>query len=253
MGHSYIDSKTTTQTAVHLADADPQTIGAGLTLLAKLSQVQQGPLQPAWFGVGDSPSVQNHIWVGTNTRLPAEVKQAASTHQPQEVTVHLPLVQLSLVSRPNENGWLNNLKDNLGYTEEKEPTSTRAILNIASPSGNKSYAYSSRANGMTTTVFTAENPSSLASGMTSITAPRLWDQLRGSFASWTPGADSVSAMSAEEAPFQAYGLRGGFAMLVSRYPWLALLALGFAIVLLVPVTARVLRNYRKRNHGPHEK
>lgn len=253
IGHSYIDKKTTTQTAVHLSDTDPQTISAGLTLLAKLSQVQQGPLQPAWFGVGDSPSMQNHIWVGANSRLPAYIKQAASSNQPQEVTVQLPLVQSSLVSRPNENGWLNNLKDNLGYNEEKEPTSTKATLNITSPTGNQSYAYTNRANGMTTTVFTAENAASLASGMGTITGSRQWDQLRGSFASWTPGTDSVSAMLAEEAPFQAYGLRGGFAMLVSRYPWLALIALGLAIVLLVPVTARVLRNYRKRNHGLHEK
>jgi hypothetical protein len=253
IGHAYIDNKTTTQTAVHLADTDPQTIGAGLTLLAKLSQVQHGPLQPAWFGIGENTSMQNHIWVGVNTRLPGYVKQAAATNQPQEVTVRLPLVQSSLVSPPTENGWLSNLKDTLGFTEEKEPTSSSAKLNIASPSGNKSYAYTSRANGMTTTVFTAENASALASGMASVTAPHQWDQLRGSFASWTPGADSVSAVSAEEAPFQAYGLRGGFAMLISRYPWLALVALGLAIVLLVPVTARVLRNYRKRNHGPHEK
>ena len=252
MGHSYIDSKTTTRTAVHLADSDPQTIGAGLTLLAKLSPVQQGPLQPAWFGVGDSPSMQNHNWVGASAHLPGFIKQPGATDHPQEVTVQLPLVQSSLVSRPNENGWLNNMKDKLGYTEEKKPTFTRANLNIEFPQGNESYAYTRRANGFTTTVFTAENAGSLASGMASITAPRQWNQLRGSFASWTPGTDGVNAVSVEEAPFQAYGLRGGFAMLVSRYPWLALIALGLALVLLVPVTARVLRNYRKRNHGPHE-
>lgn len=252
-GRSYIDSKTSTQTAVHLADADSQTISAGLTLLAKISQVQQGPLLPVWFGVGEGPSVQNHIWVGTQARLPADVRRSASTNNPLETTVRLPLVESSLVSRPDGTGWLTGLKDKLGYKEEEEPTYTRVSLNVASPRGSKSYAYTRRVNDVNTTVFTADDSNSLASGIVSITTPGQWDQLRGSFASWTPGTNVVSAASAEEAPFQAYGLRGGLAMFVSRYPWLALLALGIAIALLVPVTARVLRSYRKRNHGPNEK
>ena len=251
-GHSYIDSKTSTQTAVHLADADSQTISAGLTLLAKISQVQQGPVQPVWFGVGESPSVQNHIWIGTEVHLPANVRRSASTNKPQEVTVHLPLVESSLVSRPDGAGWLTSLKDKLGYKDEKEPTYARASLNIASPRGNKSYAYTRRVNGITTTVFTADDSNSLASGIVSITEPQKWNKLRGYFSSWTPGTNVISAGSAEEAPFQAYGLRGGLGMFVSRYPWMALLAMGVAIALLVPLTARVLRSYRKRNHGPNE-
>jgi hypothetical protein len=251
-GRSYIDNKAPQTTAVHLGDTDSQTVGAALTLLAKIAQAHRGPLQPAWFGVGESPTAQNHVWIGPQETLPAHVRQAVSPGLPQQVAVQVPLVESGRLSRADGTEWYSALRDNLSFTGENAPVYTHASLDVASLPGHKSYAYTKRANGVTTTVFTAEDRSILAAGIDDITAPGQWTQLRGSLASWTPGAAGVSAISAEEAPFHAYGMRGGLGIVVSRYPWIVLIALGLAISLLVPATSGVIKRYRRRNHGPDE-
>ncbi|WP_194725064.1 cellulose biosynthesis cyclic di-GMP-binding regulatory protein BcsB [Noviherbaspirillum malthae] len=252
LGRPYIDGKTGISTAVHLGDVDAETVGAGLTLLAKLAQVHQGPLPPAWLGVGDGPQAQHRLWIAAQDKLPPSVRRAHSADGTPVQAMSIPLVETTRVSRADGAEWYTSLRDKMSFTGENRPVYMHASVQASSSPGARSFAYTSRANGITTTVFSADNRRLLASGIESVTAPQQWSQLRGTYASWTPGTASVRTIAAEEAPFQAYGMRGGLAILMSKYPWIGLVMLGLAISLLVPVTALVIRSYRKRNHGPNE-
>lgn len=251
LGRPYVDGKTAPDLAVHVGDTDSQTIGAGLTLLAKIAQVRHGPLQRVWFGTGEGPAVAHHLWVGEHESLPPALRRHA-VHERQAGSVMIPLAETVRIPRPDGLEWYAALRDKLSFDGEDKPAYTNASLHVASSPGGKSHAYTERAGGVTTTVFTADDRGILAAGIASIVAPQQWHQLRGSYASWTAGKGGVSTISTDAAPFEAYGMRGGMAIVFSRHPWMALVALGLAIGLLVPVTSRVIKAYRRRNHGPHE-
>ena len=100
----------------------------------------------------------------------------------------------------------------------------------------------------TVTVLTASDLQTLKNGAYSLIDYGHWSQLQGSFAYWDPAEEPLYAVTYANAPFSAYGLRGGLGLWISQYPWISLLITLVFIGLMALVLRRALAIYQKRNH-----
>jgi hypothetical protein len=112
---------------------------------------------------------------------------------------------------------------------------------------DRSVAVSTLQDDRPLTVFTAFNAEALRAGVDAVVGHGPWSQLRGGFATWRAGHGEVQTVADEDAPFQAFSLRGGLGLWVSQYPWRALALLGLLLVVLVMATRAALRVYRRRH------
>jgi len=96
-------------------------------------------------------------------------------------------------------------------------------------------------------IFTATDATLLREGIDTIIDYGQWAQLRGMFSFWMPSGKEVYAVSTEDAPFSAYGLRGGLGLWVSQYPWTSLMVLITFMLGMIAFTRRILKQYKNRN------
>ncbi|MHB1618638.1 MAG: cellulose biosynthesis cyclic di-GMP-binding regulatory protein BcsB [Sulfuricella sp.] len=237
-GAPYTQAALGNDLVVQLLQSDPATLSAGLTLISKIAQVAHRPLLGMWFGSGTPPH-GGRIVLGTLAGLPKDLRQSLGIN-PNVLQVAYPVgMEAGEESLLSQLGW-------------GEPTMQRPAFGNATLRGDFShlaFAASGRIADKVVTVFTADNPSLLASAMDSLVGYGHWAQLRGTLDWWTPDGKTVTAVGLDETPFRSYGLRGGASLWISRYPWLALLiivAVGLAFVIL---TRFLLRRYERKHHG----
>lgn len=231
--------------AVQLTDAEDTTVSAGLTLLAKLTQVFSGPLMRTAFAVGPVEDAKNRLWVGPLARLPASVRQAVGLSAAGRVTAPVPLIRTAGV-RVHEGGDLL-----MRLSEALDPDDGEGLIGAQVSTqhafGDQGLAATVDAEGLPLTVFTASTPQALQAALDALVDHGLWSQLGGRLAFWRPGADTLQAVRPEDAPFTAYSLRGGLGLWVSQYPWWSLFGLLVLLTLLVMLTRAVLASYRRRH------
>lgn len=237
--------------AFHLAAKDADTISAAMTLVAKLSQVYNRPLLNSTFSVTDDVAVSGdyHYWIGAYQNLPKTLQSQLKVSIPQTLNIAVPLIQSATVQVYENTQWIINLLERLRIRTGATQNFTEVQMDLSGEFGSNSFALSTENDdGEPTLIFTANNPSSLREGIDTVVDYGQWSQLRGLFSFWEPGSKEVYAISADNAPFSAYGLRGGLGLWVSQYPWTSLLILLSFIGLLVYLTRRILKQYKRRHH-----
>ncbi|WP_157271546.1 cellulose biosynthesis cyclic di-GMP-binding regulatory protein BcsB [Azohydromonas aeria] len=231
--------------AVQLTDAQDATVGAGLTLIAKLAQVFRGPLLRTQLVVGEARDASNRLWVGPVAALPEGVRRAAGLDARGGLQAPVPLIQSAGVP-VREGQVLLALRDQLDAFGAA-PGTLSAQAAVQPALGGRSAAVTALSGGDPVTVFTALDAAALEAGMRELVGHGLWSQLRGSVALWRPGEARMQTVTPEDAPFTAFSLRGGLGLWISQYPWWALF---FTLVLLgalVWLLRAALARYRHRN------
>ncbi|MFT3858256.1 MAG: cellulose biosynthesis cyclic di-GMP-binding regulatory protein BcsB [Aquabacterium sp.] len=232
---------------VQLTDADDATVGAGLTLMAKLQQVFKGPMLRTRFGVGEMQDLDNSLWVGRFAALPLPVRQAAGLGA--RFNAPVPLIESSTVAVLEGGDSLRALRDQVDAVGSG-PTVLAAGVTMEPGLADRAAALSRLIDDRPVTVFTAADSRTLEAAMRQLVRHGPWSQLRGELALWRPDAPQLLTVSGEDAPFVAYSLRGGLGLWVSQYPWWALFILLSLLLVLVWLTRRALGIYRLRNLPP---
>lgn len=232
--------------AVQLTDGDDATVGAALTLIAKLAQVFDGPLLRSAIVIGAAPAPTNGFWVGSLDRLPEAVRSAVGVDEAGRLKLPVPLIRSVEVPVIGGGDTWRRLREAL-VDARGGPTIISAQVTLDKAPVIPSLAMTTFDGANALTVFTAGTPAALQAGMHDIVGFGQWAQLRGGLALWRPGNPSVQTVSAEDAPFTAYSLRGGIGLWVSQYPWWALLIMLAVMAALVLMTRIVLAGYRRRH------
>lgn len=246
-GHLEEGGESSPAMALRLTDTGDGTLGAGLTLMAKLSQIVRAPLLRARLGVGPAEAESGQIWLGPLNGLPEHLRSAIGLAEAERLRIAVPVAQAIAVPAADENESLRRLRELLTGSDRAPPFTTAADAELNEPLGGRSLAATVIEAGHPVAVFTASTPDALLAGMHDLVGYGQWAQLRGGLALWRPGSTEVQAISAEDAPFTAYTLRGGLGLWVSRYPLWALLILLGIMAAMVMITRVVLAAYRRRN------
>ena len=235
--------------AFHLASKDRQTVSAAMTLVAKLTQVYNRPLLNATFGLGDKDNEDDHhFWIGAYSELPAEVKQVININMPSSVMVPVPLIQSATVQVYETSDWLFTLLEKFKIRRTPPQNFTEVKMNLSGEFGRNNFALSTKNKAnQPMIIFTATDATLLREGIDTIIDYGQWAQLRGMFSFWMPSGKEVYAVSTEDAPFSAYGLRGGLGLWVSQYPWTSLMVLITFMLGMIAFTRRILKQYKNRN------
>jgi len=231
--------------ALQLTDTEDATVGAGLTLMAKLAQVFEGPLLHTRLGVGADDKAGNRIWVGTLARLPDAVRQRAGLGASDGLKLGVPLIQSVQMPVREGSETLMHLRDALEGSAA-QPTTVAAEVVMGDLFSQHTVATTVFDNDNLLTVFTAIDPATLQAGLHDLVDYGQWAQLRGSLAFWRPG-EPVRAIVAEDTPFTAYSLRGGVGLWVSQYPWWSLAIVLSMVILMVTLTRVIQAGYRRRH------
>lgn len=231
--------------AVQLTDAEDATVGAGLTLMAKLTQVLRTPLLRASFQVGPNEKATNRLWVGTMERLPEKVRERTGLAGADRLLLSVPLAQSVKVPVMEGSDTLTRLEA-LWHGAPSQPLALDAKVTLNDASSHHAIAATAFDGDHPLTVFTAASPKDLEAGLHDVVGYGPWGQLRGGMAFWRPG-EPVKTVISEDAPFSAYTVRGSIGLLVSQNPWWSLVIVLSLMALLVVLTRIVLARYRRRN------
>ena len=233
--------------AIQLTDAEDATVGAGLTLMAKLAQVFGGPLLRTNFGVGEDATATNRIWVGALARLPSAVRSLVGFGADDSLALSVPLIQSVQMPVIEGGDTLRALRE---ATQGSAAQAVTVSAQVTLDNALTQYAIAATVfdgKDRPLTVFTAATPALLQAGLHDVVGYGQWGQLRGGLAFWRPGSNVVQALSAEDAPFTAYSLRGGLGLWVSQYPWWSLTILLLVVAAMVVLTRIMLASYRRRH------
>lgn len=237
--------------AFHLAAKDADTVSAAMTLVAKLSQVYNRPLLNSSFAFANDATASGdyHYWIGAYQNLPEALQSQLKVSIPQTLNIAVPLIQSATVDVHENLQWITYVLEKLRIRSGATQNFTEVQMDLSGEFGANSFALSTENDdGEPTLIFTATSPASLRDGIDTVVDYGQWSQLRGLFSFWQPGSEEVYAISSDNAPFSAYGLRGGLGLWVSQYPWTALLILLSFIGALVYLTRRILKQYKRRHH-----
>lgn len=236
--------------AFHMTDTDSATLSAAMTLMGKLSQVYKRPLLNSRFALaGDSHEADDlHYWVGRYAALPENLQSSLQLALPDNVAIDVPLMQSATVQVHEGAEWFNTGLDTLGLRKTPPANVTQVGMQLQGDFGRNGFALSARDKaGKPHIVFTAEDSALLKDTIDTVVDYGHWGQLRGGLSFWSPGGRTVYAVSYDEAPFSAYGLRGGLGLWVSQYPWRALFILLGLTGLMVWLSRKLLKQYQQRN------
>lgn len=246
-GLLFTDSPLGLNIGFHLADNEAETISAAMTLVAKLSQVYDRPLLNSWFGVGANESTRLQFWVGSYAALPSDIRQVISANLPERANFSVPVMQTATIQGNEQYRWFGSLLETMGLRRVVPATTTNVNIELQGGFVGANFAASARTEtGGQLVVFSADTPQSLRNGIFEAVDYGMWAQLRGLVSYWTPPAKEVRAVTSEDAPFSAYGLRGGLGLWVSQRPWTSLAVLLVSMLLLATLTQRVLVARQRR-------
>lgn len=233
--------------AFHIAGEDSDTLSSAMTLMAKLSQIYDRPLLNASFGAGDEEHANNHYWIGAWDKLPETIRESLGSSIPAGVDFRVPVMQSATVQVYEGNEWISAKLEEFKLRRTPPANTTEVEINLNGTFEDKNFAMSARnSDGEPMIVFTAVNSEQLRKGVVSVVDYGLWAQLRGMLSYWSSDGKHVISVAAEDAPFSAFGLRGGMGLWVSQHPWLALSILVLMVAVLVILTRKVLRQYQVR-------
>ncbi len=235
--------------AIQMTDGSADTLSAGLTLVAKLTQVFRRPLMNIWFGVGAAPEMKHQYWIGAYKQLPADVANKVGVDFPASIAVDVPIIQSATLEVREGNEWLRSTLETMGIRNTPPAKYTSADVALSGPLSRYSFAATKVIDGNVVTVLSADTSATLKQGVATLIGYGQWAQLKGRLAFWEPESEKVTSVSFEDAPFSAYGLRGGLGIWVSQYPWLALFALLLIIGAIIFITHRALDAYQARHHA----
>ncbi len=236
--------------ALHLAESDSATLSAAMTLMGKLSQIYKRPLLNSRFVLvgGVSKTDELNYWVGRYAALPHERQSSLELAVPDSIALDVPLMQSATVQVHEGAEWFNNALDTLGLRKTPPANVTQVGVKLSSDFGENGFALSSKDTaGQNHIVFTAEDTQLLKDTIHTVVNYGHWGQLRGGLSFWSSEGQAVYAVSYDDAPFTAYGLRGGLGLWVSQYPWRALFILLGLMGLMVWLSRRLLKQYQQRN------
>jgi hypothetical protein len=245
-GSPYTDAPFGDQLGVALTDNSEATVGAGMTLLAKLAEVFHGPLLKASLTVGANVKKPDQIWVGPYTAIPQDVRLRLNSSPPGQLIADVPLVESQSVPSPKLQ-WITRLRAWAGLEQPPDHEVSRVKVRLSGGFGDAGLAMNAVDSGGVLTAFTAQTPARLQQAVAHLVDYGPWSQLSGSLTVWSPEGDLVDSISAEDAPFSGFGLRGGLSVWFSQNPWLSLLLISLLIAAMIYLTAAVLRLYRRRN------
>ena len=233
--------------AVLLTDSEDATVSAGLTLMAKLTQVLRTSLLKASVQVGADDKATARFWVGALDRLPAPVRERARMPAADRLTLDVPVMQAVGVPVLEGSDTLMQLRRAIQGTPAQPLLLGGEVALAGIPASHAMAATAFDGSSDTLlTVFTAATPAALQASLHDVVDYGQWARLRGGMAYWRPG-EPVTAVISEDAPFTAYELRGSIGMWVSQYPWWSLAIVLTLMGLLVALTRAVLARYRRRN------
>jgi hypothetical protein len=245
-GGPYTDAPLGEQVALHLSDDSATTVGSAMTLMAKLSQISHAPLLKASFAVGNPEKAEDEIWIGPYASFPEHVRSRLSSSSPGQMIADVPLVESQNVpSRGMQ--WLARMRDWIGPEDANARQIMKVKVGLNGGFTNDAVAMNTIDSEGTLTAFTAEQGSTLQPAMARLVEYGPWSQLSGSLTVWSVKGDVIESVSSEEAPFSAFGLRGGLSIWFTQHPWLSLLLVGLMIAVMIYLTASVLRLYRRTN------
>jgi len=218
---------------VQTSGMDGANISAAMTLLAKLSQAA-GRVLPARLLVQAEPLAKADIYVGNLQGEGAWAKvpggRDALFEQDPEVAYERPKHSiLALLREPVPAQWAH-----------------AKIRWEAEGSGDLAFLLIWRADDRTHVLLTATDPQDLQRAAEEIVRYGPWAQLKGSLAWWRIGSDRILTLGMQETPFRTFGVRGGFALWVSRHPWISLAVILLFGLLFVLATRYALRQYARR-------
>jgi hypothetical protein len=157
--------------AFNLAAGDSDTVSAGLTLMAKISQLYREPLLESRFGVGPFAGATRHFWVGSWDKLPEDVKPEHFTST--SVAVAVPVGE----------------------------SSASLDLTLTAGFDIKSVAFATTdGDSKQTVVFAAPNAGQLRNSLASLVDRELWGQIGGTAIYWSPNNPMVDVIGKKAAP-----------------------------------------------------
>lgn len=248
-GNLYTEGPLGKSISFHFADTSSETISAGLTLVSKLEQMFKKPLLNATFTTKDNKDTVQQFWIGPYANLPQNIRNIFTGKLPQEIQIEVPLIQSATleVKGSISEGW--DFLESLGISLTPPPKFTGVNIKLTGGFENTTFAATQRINDQSIMLFTANNSKDLQKGVATLTDYSHWAQLRGTFAYWNPTETQVHTSSYEDAPFSAYGLRGGFGIWISQNPWGALFVILGFIIFMSFVIRKALKTYKKRKHA----
>lgn len=232
----------------NLTDSDSGTLSSAMTLVAKLSQIYDRPLLNSWFGIGEYEPATFHYWIGAWDKLPEQVRRDFESQIPDIADFNVPVMQSSTFRVYEGWDWMAERLESLGLIRTPPASTTEVDLKVTSSLEDNTFAMSGQNAAYEPLIlFTANDSPTLSAGIETVIDYGLWGQLRGILTYWSPNDDVVSAVTAEDSPFSAFGLRGGVSIWVSQHPWLSLFVLLFLITLLIILTRKLLKQYQASN------
>lgn len=225
----------------HLTHLSPQTLSAGMTLVSKLSQIYDRPLLNSWFGVGENEDSSFHYWIGPYHLLPSSIRDNMSSSIPEWVEFEIPMVRSARIQVAGEEPWYFRLLAYFNLRNSPPAETTSITLSLQEVFSRQNFAISTRNSESEEVIaFTAPDETSLREGVYHLIDFGQWAQLRGKMAFWEPDGGDLYALTVEDAPFSAYGLRGGLGLWVSQNPWLSLWLLVLIILLMIRASQALL-------------
>lgn len=235
-------------TSFQLTDTSSETISTGLTLVAKLTQMFERPLLNSTFTVSKNTEAKQQFWIGPYGKLPSNIQKVFSDSLPDSLQINVPLTQSATFQAQGNVNKSWDLLEIFGIYQSSTPQFTGVDLKFSGKLNKMAFIASDLIDDKTVTVLTALDATILQKGVNSLTDYGHWSQLKGSFAYWDPAAKPVYSVTYTDAPFYAYGLRGGLGLWVSQHPWIALLMTLIFIGLLTLFIRKALAIYQKHKH-----
>ncbi len=238
---------------LYLTDAQPHTLSAALTLVAKLRQVARSPL-PRIHVSKVSPETRTApggVWIGPLTALPAAVREAVPHFMPSGRWQRLTLAEReSYDVQKGLMAWLRQpFTGLLQQARSRQPVQADVTLAAGSVRGGALVQYLD-ADGRPITVLTADDPQTLERGVSRLTQHDVWGSLRGGAVAWNGAGEPYAWSPPHETVVlgeMPWRLRLGYYL--SDRPWLLLLLILSLIGLLVATGGWLLRRRARQRLG----
>lgn len=228
--------------ALLLADNSNATLSAGLTLMAKLTQINKQPPLAVWFGTGTPPGDRHLIVLGEQNAVPEPLRARARANLAATVGE-----RLGLTSQVREANWLQGIFGlpqrmvtpvSALATVEADFSDTMFVTVFESPSDP----------ALEVVVLTALAADLLREGVFSLVGHTLWGQLKGNFALRREDSDTLRAGRLSASPFTEYGARKALGLWLADHPLVTIMLLTSLFLLFAHLVTRLLRRYREHHH-----
>lgn len=231
---------------LRLLDAEPQTLAAAWTLVAKLAQQRGAPFAQTVWSQGDGPAAADELVFATHTGLPARYAGLAPLRLGPEGYAPFSW-QVAAAGRD----WLPQAaRETLRFVPQPVAVATQQVR-MALSGGDAVYAMQFKGpEGHTLTVFSAADAALLERGLGRLVRPELWATLGGDLALWQPDAGALQSQRTDAEYFVGHLSPWAWADFhLSRNPLLWVAAVIVALAVAVLATRLLLLRFMAWRHG----